>query len=281
MHMDHFIGFDTLIRIFLGRERTLFLYGPPGFTGHVEGRLSGYTWNLVHEYETNLFLQVSDIGPDMLTTRVLSCRDRFNPQGADQRDLFKGIVHEEPAFRVESECFDHKIPCLGFSLIEHQAIHVIREAVDDLGLDVGPWLNRLKAALHENKPPESPFRVTWESGGHVIKEKTFSLGDLAGKITRRSPGRKLVYITDMAGSDENLSKASRFARGADILFVEAAFLDEDRETARRKYHLTAKQAGNLARRAEVKTMNLFHFSPRYTGREEELIQEARAAFEGT
>jgi ribonuclease Z len=30
-HMDHFIGFDRLLRLFLGREKKLYLYGPQGF----------------------------------------------------------------------------------------------------------------------------------------------------------------------------------------------------------------------------------------------------------
>ena len=29
-HMDHFIGFDHLLRLLLGREKTLSLFGPPG-----------------------------------------------------------------------------------------------------------------------------------------------------------------------------------------------------------------------------------------------------------
>jgi ribonuclease Z len=38
-HMDHFIGFDQLLRCILGREKDLFLYGPIGFIGNVEGTL--------------------------------------------------------------------------------------------------------------------------------------------------------------------------------------------------------------------------------------------------
>jgi ribonuclease Z len=29
-HMDHFAGFDALLRILLGREKTFHLFGPPG-----------------------------------------------------------------------------------------------------------------------------------------------------------------------------------------------------------------------------------------------------------
>src|SRR3989449_3520645 len=45
-HMDHFIGFDRLLRIALGRGKTLRLYGPPGLIANIEGKLRGYTWNL-------------------------------------------------------------------------------------------------------------------------------------------------------------------------------------------------------------------------------------------
>jgi len=62
------------------------------------------------------------------------------------------------------------------------------------------------------------------------------------------------------------------------LFIEAAFLDKEREMARKKYHLTAKEAGLIAAKAGVKEVTLFHFSPRYFGREKELYEEAMAAF---
>jgi ribonuclease Z len=30
-HMDHFVGFERLLRLSLGREKDLYLYGPEGF----------------------------------------------------------------------------------------------------------------------------------------------------------------------------------------------------------------------------------------------------------
>ena len=38
-HLDHFIGFDHLLRVCLGREKTLFFYGPPQFIDQA-GRLA-------------------------------------------------------------------------------------------------------------------------------------------------------------------------------------------------------------------------------------------------
>ncbi|MGB8428082.1 MAG: ribonuclease Z, partial [Desulfobacterales bacterium] len=49
-HMDHFAGFDRLLRLLMGRDKRLSLYGPRGFLKNVEGKLAGYTWNLVDNY---------------------------------------------------------------------------------------------------------------------------------------------------------------------------------------------------------------------------------------
>ena len=49
-HIDHFIGFDTLVRLMLNREKALKIFGPPGFLSNVRGKLSGYTWNLTGGY---------------------------------------------------------------------------------------------------------------------------------------------------------------------------------------------------------------------------------------
>ena len=50
-HMDHFIGFDQILRLLLGRDKELVLFGPHGFIDQVAAKLNAYTWNLVHNYE--------------------------------------------------------------------------------------------------------------------------------------------------------------------------------------------------------------------------------------
>lgn len=59
--MDHFIGLDWFLRICLGRERAVRLYGPPGFIDRVEAKLSAYTWNLLHRYDNNFGLEVTEV----------------------------------------------------------------------------------------------------------------------------------------------------------------------------------------------------------------------------
>jgi ribonuclease Z len=87
-----------------------------------------------------------------------------------------------------------------------------------------------------------------------------------------------VYVTDVAHDAENVRRIVALARGADRLFIEAAFLDADRDHAARKQHLTARQAGAIARASGAASVVPFHFSPRYAGREAELLEEVLAAF---
>src|SRR3972149_3384708 len=63
-HVDHFIGFDHLLRVVLGRDRRLRLFGPPGLRAQVAGKLAGYTWNMTHDYP--LVLEAAELHSDRL-----------------------------------------------------------------------------------------------------------------------------------------------------------------------------------------------------------------------
>jgi ribonuclease Z len=67
-----------------------------------------------------------------------------------------------------------------------------------------------------------------------------------------------------------------------VLFrSEATFLERDAEHGRRKFHLTARQAGEIARAAHVGCAIPLHFSPRYQGEDKVLLRaEVAAAFGG-
>ena len=279
-HMDHFIGFDHLLRICLGREKHLALYGPPGFIENVEGKLAAYTWNLVENYSNDFRLFVTEIRPDRTQTAVLTCRQAFQPGKERQAAPFVGTILERESYRVKGIFLDHKVPCLAFCLEEKRRVNVKKNALAQMGLPGGAWINSLKDSIHRNEPDDSPFRVWWKGEGKRIVERIFPLGELKGKIVKITPGQKIVYVSDVIYSPGNAERIVEFARGADVLFIEACFLDEDRERAAEKYHLTAWQAGRLARLAGVKRFTLFHYSPKYRGMEERFEEEAIRAFKG-
>src|SRR5438093_12663060 len=45
-HIDHFIGFDRLLRIALRRGKALRIYGPHGWLENLARKLRGYSWSL-------------------------------------------------------------------------------------------------------------------------------------------------------------------------------------------------------------------------------------------
>ena len=274
-HMDHFIGFDRLLRLFLGREKKLHLYGPEGFLKNCEGKLAGYTWNLVDNYNYRMCLHLTEVRSNQLISKTYHCRDKFMAPKDSTQHTFDGVLHEEQGFKVTAAILNHSIACLGFCLHEHFHVNIVKEGLKMLGLETGPWLTQFKQALYSRSQADSLFEIKLPGQQET---RQFLLGELAEQIALITPGQKISYITDVVYDEANNEKIIKFAKDSDVLFLEAAFLDKDHETAGQKYHLTARQAGELAARAGARQLNVFHFSPRYLGQETLLYQEAMAAY---
>src|SRR3974390_40938 len=60
-HVDHFIGFDQLLRLNVGRAKTIRLWGPDGFVDQVAHRLAAYSWNLGPGYKDDLIFLVTEL----------------------------------------------------------------------------------------------------------------------------------------------------------------------------------------------------------------------------
>jgi ribonuclease Z len=279
-HMDHFVGFDMILRTFLGRQKVFHVFGPPDFLQNIEGKLAGYTWNLVQNYSHGFSLKATEVYPTYTLTRVYDCKNGFKPAEPPTEAAFDDTLLVEPAFSVHAIHLDHKLPCLGLSLEERFHINIRKESLKRLELPVGPWLRRFKKALYEERDPEEEYEVAWKEDGKACK-RTFRLGDLTDEIAHVSAGQKICYIVDVVFSPENAEKIIGFARNADHLFIEAAFLESELDVALNKYHLTAKQAGILAGKADVKQFTVFHFSPRYAHTAHLVQQEADQAFAET
>ena len=63
-HMDHFAGFDHLLRVCLGRDIGVRLYGPCGFIAQLEHKLGAYTWNLVPDHGTDFVITAHELQAD-------------------------------------------------------------------------------------------------------------------------------------------------------------------------------------------------------------------------
>ena len=279
-HVDHFIGFDQVLRLHLGREKTLTLYGPPGLADHVEAKLRGYSWNLVENYPNDFRLSVFEVGEGSPQAAAFSCRERFSRSGLPPlRPLSEDpVILDEPGLQVRSTLLEHDIPCLAYALEEKQHINVDKVRLEAMGLRIGPWVRVMKEAVMNDEPEETRIVVLARGKNGDAGKKEMSLGELRESLLRVVRGQKIAYVTDAAFTDGNVDRIVGLTRGADVLFCEAAFSEQDRSRADERRHLTARQAGLLARKARARRLVLFHFSPKYHGRLEELYEEASRAF---
>lgn len=277
-HIDHFIGFDHLLRLFLGRDKQLHLTGPPGFVGQVASRLSAYTWNLVDSYPTDFVIVASELHPDGSgLTASFHSRERFVSRPVTQVSGPAGLALAEPGLVVQATFLDHKIPCLAYALSERLHVNVLKNKLGEVGLPVGAWLQDLKEAIVSGAGDDSVIRAWWREGDEIV-ERSLQLGELRQQVVTVTTGQKIAYVTDTAFTPENQQRIVALARGADYLFIEATFLAADTVRAAERCHLTARQSGELARAAGVARLVPFHFSPRYLGQADELYQELAEAF---
>lgn len=281
-HMDHFIGFDSVLRVALGRGKTLRLFGPPGLIENVQGKLRGYTWNLVDGYPLTIDVQEFHEREIQRTTFLASTGFQPSDRTSTPAPCHDGplvTVLEDPMFTVKAVALNHRIPSFAYSLEELFHINVNKQKLHEAGLRVGGWLKDVKRHIWLGRPDDFRFTVALYDE-HRREDREFMLGEVKERFLTISRGQKIAYVVDARYDDENEAHIVALARGADVFYCESPYLDVDAEKARDRYHLTARQAGLLARKAQVRDLVVFHFSPRYTGQGDSLEREAMEAFQG-
>jgi ribonuclease Z len=119
--------------------------------------------------------------------------------------------------------------------------------------------------------PDGPVRRELAEGRRVTLPdgRTIDPADVHGPL---EGGTKLVVIGD-AGTTDGLDDV---VRDADLLVIEATFLEQDAVIASDYGHLTAAQAASLAAAGNVKRLILTHISGRYPT--EAILAEAKEIF---
>lgn len=263
-HVDHFIGFDNVLRISLKKEGPLRFYGPEGFIDRVEGKLRGYTWNLTDDYP--LVIDVYEVTEGYIEQAVFKAGNRFKKESQEKRPS-NGILLHDSFCKVSARILDHQVPCLAFSLEEECHININKDMLTKMGLPAGPWLSELKESVRGNK-----FDTVI-----TVEGRALSFSDLR-EVVNISHGQKFSYVVDALGSEENIKKTIELVKGSDLLYIETYFLESDRDKAKERYHLTAREAGRIAREARVRKFEILHFSPRYTDDPDALLSEAEDEF---
>ena len=177
-HMDHFIGFDRMLRTMLGRGVHVRLFGPAGFLDRLGHKLSAYTWNLAPRYKSDLVLTATEIHAEAeARVAVFQLSKAFRRDDVGSIRIQDGILRDDIGFRVRATILDHRTPCLAFALEEGRHVNVHKAQVERMGFRVGPWLRELRQAVLRDEPDETPIRVWWRDDERLCEHRV-PLGQL-------------------------------------------------------------------------------------------------------
>ncbi len=197
-------------------------------------------------------------GPKKSKQRFADLRRPFVAQNTlpiTLKEVQKGIFFQNAFFKLEALPLEHSTEVLGFSFIEQEKFHINVPYIKKVGLQNNPLLSELQKGRD----------IVWQ--GKKIKVKD---------ATTRSPGKKITFITDTRAC----ANAVKLAKDADVLICESTYMEDHKDKAKEFFHMTAKQAAMIAKKAHVKKLIITHFSQRYRDIKT-LEAEAKAVFPNT
>lgn len=212
-------------------------------------------WEAIEELDIFAGRTTLDRVHDLLYGVVL--RGNESPMPLRLNEIKPGLFFETNDFTVTAFSVTHRGPdCLGY-IFEGKARHpFLADKANELGVPFGPE----RRELVEGKS------ITLPDGRHIQPD------DVLGPLQK---GVKLVVTGDAGRTDDIF----HVCKDADALVIEATYLDGEAEMARLFSHLTARQAAELAVKANVKKLIITHISRRY--REKDVLKEAQAIFPNT
>jgi ribonuclease Z len=172
-------------------------------------------------------------------------------------EIQEGVIFSADDFSLRAFPVWHRGPdCFGFLFEEKDRRPFLAEKAADLDIPPGPWRRDLVAGQ----------TVTLPDGRLIQPEQV---------LGPSRPGARLIHVGDVGRVNELVE----VCRNADVLVIEATYLQEEAEMARKFAHLTAASAAELALKADVRQLILTHISRRY--RERDVLAEAQAIFPNT
>lgn len=226
------IKFSRLNHIFISHMHWDHCFGLPGLISTL-GMLGRNGELVIHgpkEIETYM--------KPILSTfcRELPYSVRFNHITPDVSEL----IWEDRSVSVYSIPLKHRLPTSGFLFAEKaKEAHIIKEMTDFYKIPV------------KDLPSIKRGEDFITSDGEQIAN---------ARLTRpATPPKKYAYCSDTAYSE----KIIPIIEGVDLLYHEATFTNEDAARAKETFHSTARQAAEIARKANVKRLVIGHYSARY------------------
>ena len=278
-HVDHFVGLDRVVRANLDHDKTMHVFGPPGTIRRVTDRVTSYDYPFFPFMK--LVLAVHELAAGVVRVGHLACKTKFArpdvteaawPGGGPVGTPAGGpaVCYDTEFLQVEAVPVVHTVPCLAYALVEKPGVH--------------PDPAKLAAGGAAPRAVGRPRRCG--CCGPVPRRTPRWTSPAAGTPSARWPTRRSAR-RPVPGSRSSPTPCSppsygrtwrQLARGAGRLYCDSFYATAQAKDAARHRHMTAAQAGELAKLAKVECLVPMHFAARYAGKHEVLLAEARAVF---
>ena len=133
--------------------------------------------------------------------------------------------------------------------------HFLKKKVLKLGLQGHPILKKLQSGKD----------ITHDGKKLKVKDMTYT-----------QSGKKITIVLD----SEYTEKIVTLAKNSDLFICESTYSNKEKDLAKKRSHMTNKQAARLAKNAKVGKLVLTHFSQRYKSLKE-IEVEAKSVFKNT
>lgn len=168
----------------------------------------------------------------------------------------RGKFFETKHFFLEAKEMTHGVPCNAYVFVKKGQVRIDKKCLKKSKLPSGPLLKELKKGKN----------ITHEGKKYLAKNLTFKEDD-----------KKISVVLDTSFNN----KIVPFVKDSDLLICESNFSSELKEKAEEHNHLTARQAGEIAKNSKTKKLILTHIGQRYSNTSKEVLNDAVKIFKNS
>lgn len=166
-------------------------------------------------------------------------------------------IYEDNSIQIETFPLKHKLPTNGF---------IIREK---------PKERKMKPSSLDHPLMKLEYIHLLKKGQDVLTESGKTLRSIE-HTDNPNPSFSYAYCSDTAYGEKIAEKI----KGTTVLYHEATFTTQHKDLAKATFHSTARQAAEIAKKAEVSALYMGHLSARYGDTQQHEL-EAKNVFENS